>query len=283
MEKAKILQSLSVRLLDSVSELTMVRDLEKVVWAQDDPVPLHQTVTAVKNGGMVLGAFWEERLIGFQYSFAGFDGKKAYLCSHTLGIHPDFRGIGIGEKLKREQRIEAIRKGYDLITWTYDPLETVNANLNIKKLGAVCSRYLENCYGEMTDILNAGVPSDRFQVEWRITNDRVNDILNQDARDHGGSHHSPRLIQVTTNGNGFAVPKDLDMNCDQLDDTLFVPVPAEFQKIKKHDLNLAIDWRLKTRAVFTHYFQQGWQVVDFVKNDRSEPVHHYVLQKINRK
>jgi predicted GNAT superfamily acetyltransferase len=271
--------SLSIRLLDTIEELTMVRELEKIIWGPEESVPVEQTITAVKHGGMVIGAFAGERLIGFQYSFAGFDGKKAYLCSHSLGIHPDYRVSGIGEKIKRVQRREAIHKGYDLITWTYDPLETVNGNLNIKKLGAICKTYIENCYGEMKDQLNAGVPSDRFQVEWWITSDHVMDIL-QKKTDHARySERFPTCIHVTTNDQGFAVPVEVDLTLDRCAGKLFVPVPAAFQKLKKQDIHLAVEWRLKTRAVFSHYLKKGWMVREFVKHDGPEPVYDYVLQK----
>ncbi|MDF2681402.1 MAG: family N-acetyltransferase, partial [Brevibacillus sp.] len=90
MEKNEMAPSLSVRLISSVDELAKVRDLEKIIWGEDDPVPVSHAITAVKNGGMVLGAYVEDQLIGFQYSFAGFNGQKTYLCSHTLGVHPNF-------------------------------------------------------------------------------------------------------------------------------------------------------------------------------------------------
>lgn len=269
--------SLTIRLIESIDELSHVCDLEKIIWESDDPVPVSLMITTVKNGGIVLGALIEDQLIGFQYSFAGFDGKKAYLCSHTLGVHPNFRISGIGEKLKFAQRTEAIKKGYELITWTYDPLETVNANLNIKKLGGICSTYIENCYGEMTDILNVGVPSDRFLVEWKIKDDRViqkfSNKINQNRFQEDLS-----VIGVEINDQGLPVPVDVDCHFDKSVDTLFVPVPGEFQIIKDCDLNLAIEWRMKTRKVFNQYFQSGWKVIDFLKSDIGS-VHYYVLQK----
>lgn len=278
---------LSIRLIDSIGELTEVRDLEKLIWGDDDPVPVSHAVTAVKNGGMVLGAYIGDQLIGFQYSFAGFNGQKTYLCSHTLGIHPNFRISGIGEKLKLAQRIEAIKKGYDLITWTFDPLETVNANLNMKKLGGICSTYIENCYGEMTDILNAGVPSDRFLVEWWIQDDHVIQKLSNHRwnQDHLLGHLN--VIRSEINDDGFPVPVKVDCNLDQRSDRLFVPVPGGFQKIKDHDLDLAVLWRMKTRAAFIYYFQKGWKVIDFIKSESSnkddrDTVHYYVMQKKRR-
>lgn len=273
--------SVSIRLLGTIEELTMVQDLEKTIWGPDESVPVGQTITAVKHGGMVIGAFAEERLIGFQYSFAGFNGRKPYLCSHTLGIHPDYRSSGIGYSLKLAQRTEALRKGYELITWTYDPLETPNANLNIKKLGAICSIYLENCYGEMNDQLNAGLPTDRFQVEWWIASERVTRILQKaaDAADKFNADGLPALLSVTVNEQGFPVPLQADLAALPSDGKILVPVPAAFQKLKEHDRDLAIDWRLKTREVFRHSFQNGWIVSQFMKNEHQEPVHYYVLEK----
>lgn len=275
--------SLTIRLLESIDELSNVCDLEKIIWESDDPVPVSHLITAVKNGGMVLGAYLEEQLIGFQYSFAGFDGKKAYLCSHTLGVHPNFRISGIGEKLKLAQRTEAIKKGYDLITWTYDPLETVNANLNMKKLGGTCSTYIENCYGEMSDILNVGVPSDRFLVEWQIKDDHVIHKLSNEIIQNR-FQEDLSVIRVEINDQGFPIPVDNACRSDQSADVLFVPVPGEFQKIKDRDLHLAIEWRMKTRKVFNQYFQSGWQVIDFFKSKTKNKgdldiIHYYVLQK----
>ena len=70
--------------------------------------------------------------------------------------------------MKTYQREHVLRQGLDLITWTYNPLLARNAQLNIAKLGAVCTTYLPNLYGPMRDGLNAGLPSDRFQVDWWI-------------------------------------------------------------------------------------------------------------------
>ena len=58
-----------------------------------------------------------------------------------LGIHPDYQSMGIGKKLKEEQRKFAKEMGYDLITWTFDPLESRNAYLNVSKLYGIC-RYI---------------------------------------------------------------------------------------------------------------------------------------------
>lgn len=261
--------SISIRKIKTIEGLQTVRKLEELVWSKEEAVPVNQTIAAVKNGGFVLGAFFEKQMIGFQYSFAGFDGKNSYLCSHSLAIHPDFRKYGIGEKLKWAQKETAEEKGYKLITWTYDPLETVNGYLNLHKLGAVCSTYMENVYGEMDDKLNAGISSDRFLVEWRI-----NDSVKGSSSKIGSEY--PRAI-LTHTRDGFSIPEKIDLNhrCQNI----FVPVPGNFQELKKYNLTLAIAWREYTQKVFTHYFSLGWKTVDLVKDRENPSQYNYLLQR----
>jgi predicted GNAT superfamily acetyltransferase len=265
--KQEILSAMVIRNLQTVEELETVRQLEVMIWGLEDSVPVNQSVAAVKNGGFILGAFLKGELIGFQYNFPGFDGKKTYLCSHSLGIHPEYRKYGIGEKLKIAQRETAIGMGYDLITWTYDPLETVNGNLNLHKLKAVCTTYMENAYGEMPDNMNAGIPTDRFLVEWWIKEPI-------EKTEYTIGH--PLVIKTSINGN-FLTPNEIDLT--RVNDSLFVPVPGNFQEIKKHNFPLALSWREKTRKVFTYYLSQGWTVTDLVKHDEKSNQYLYLLEK----
>lgn len=233
----------------------------------EDSVSVNHTVAAIKNGGLVIGAFLYEDLVGFQYSFPGYDGKKVYLCSHSLGIHPEYRKFGIGEKLKNAQREAALAKGYDLITWTYDPLETVNGYLNLHKLGAVCSTYLENAYGDMEDNLNAGLPTDRFLVEWYIKdNVKIKPVVTK-----------PEVAITTSVQNGYLVPEQIHLDCDE--ETIVVPVPGNFQEIKSRDFSLALLWRKQTRKVLSHYLDFGWGVTDLRKDVEVEQQYLYFLQK----
>ncbi|HEK9099942.1 GNAT family N-acetyltransferase [Bacillus pfraonensis] len=254
--------------------MKFVQNLEKDVWDME-PIPLHQTITASQNGGLLLGAFLNGEMIGFSYSFPGFFEGQSYLCSHMLGIHPSHQGKGVGAGLKQAQKKLAYEKGYNLITWTYDPLETRNAYLNLSKLRAICSTYMENCYGEMEDNLNRGLPSDRFKVEWWIDSSHVSkqqeDYMNQ--AQHviqwvQSKDHLPKLINLE---------KDLH-NIAAMDTPLLVPVPSNFQQMKNTDYDLAIDWRFKTREIFQTLFSQQYVAVSLIKN-AGELVHYYVLVK----
>lgn len=266
-----------IRSLQSIEELEEVRKLESLIWGENDSIPTHQTITAVKNGGLVLGAYDEEKLVGFQYSFPGFDGHSLYLCSHILGIDTAYRNKGIGNMLKMAQSEEARKLGYSLITWTYDPLESVNGYLNIAKLGGICRKYVENCYGEMEDLLNNGIPSDRFLVEWHIGKDvninrQINEIeLNEVI--------SKSLIQWDDNLDGLPVPSNT-IAIPNDDKIAFVAIPKDFRSIREMNNKLALEWRMTTRSMFTKLFSNGWKVTDFHKNTQSDiPVQFYILSK----
>ncbi|MED4400447.1 GNAT family N-acetyltransferase [Metabacillus fastidiosus] len=257
---------ITIRNLENTDELTEVRNLETMIWTMDDPVPVNHMMAAIKSGGLVLGAFLNEKLIGFQYSFPGFDGKKSFLHSHNLGIHSDYRKLGIGMKLKYAQKEAALKKGYDVIKWTYDPLETVNGNLNLHKLGAVCNTYIENVYGEMTDQLNKGLPSDRFLVEWEITKEKTKPAA---------ANYTP-ILTVNRKDN-YLVPEEINYN-ENLE-WLSLCVPANFQELKKENLELALLWRETTRKAFTYFFSKNYLAVDLIREQTDETVCHYILKR----
>ncbi|MEH7418094.1 GNAT family N-acetyltransferase [Neobacillus drentensis] len=271
-------KEIEIRSLYTIAELEEVRRLESNIWGESDSIPTHQTITAVKNGGLVLGAYCSGQLIAFQYSFPGFDGQSVYLCSHILGTDIQFRNKGIGEKLKLAQRDEALKLGYSLITWTYDPLESINGYLNIGKLGGVVSTYLPNCYGEMEDLLNSGLPSDRFLVEWHIGDEKPADTFGNAFDQDFVLTNS--LLQWGVNNKGLPVVLPFTLKDLHNDTVQFVPVPKNYRTIRETDIRLASDWRMQTRDAFSGLFSQGWQVSGFKKISNPEiPVNFYILTK----
>ncbi|MBA4536505.1 GNAT family N-acetyltransferase [Bacillus aquiflavi] len=258
-----------IKKIDTLEELEEVQQLDQTIWTTE-AIPVHQTLTAVQNGGIMIGAYKHNKLIGFSYGFPGFSEGKVYLCSHMLGIHPDFRGQGIGPLLKHAQKREALKMGYSLMTWTYDPLESVNAFLNLTKLSAVSNTYIENCYGEMADGLNDGLPTDRLKVRWHIANPYIGQT---------NEWNTEKLQTISTwkiceHGHPKLNDHALDVNTDET--AFLLPVPENFQKIKREDFQLALDWRLKTRKLFQSAFQHNYVAVSIVKT-QDEPVNYYVL------
>src|ERR1043165_6321308 len=177
-----------IKILETPEAMAAVEELQRAVWpgSDIDVVPTHVFITAIHNGGLVLGAFTNDQLIGFVFGFPGLestpDGPRAKHCSHMMGIYPQYRDSGVGFALKRAQWQMVRHQGLDHVTWTFDPLLSRNAYLNIAKLGAVCNTYRRSEYGDMRDGLNAGLPSDRFLVDWWINTHRVERRLGKRAR-----------------------------------------------------------------------------------------------------
>ncbi|MCS0653229.1 GNAT family N-acetyltransferase [Cytobacillus firmus] len=264
--------TIDLRVLKTASDMNLIQKLEEIIWNMA-PLPVHQTITAAQNGGVLLGAFIEEELVGFSYGFPGFSKGKGYLCSHMLGIHPDHQDKGLGALLKQKQKELAAEMGYDLITWTFDPLESRNAYLNLNKLNAVCSTYVENCYGDMDDNLNHGLPTDRLKVEWWITSSHAGDPL----RIETASAKNPFDWGISEDN----FPVLLNTEWDASGGPVLVPIPANFQAIKNQNFELSMDWRFKTRGIFQTLFSQGYAMAGFQKSAKG-PVHYYVLIQRNQ-
>ncbi|MED4877228.1 GNAT family N-acetyltransferase [Anoxybacillus geothermalis] len=245
---------LSLQILETIEQLKEMARLEEEIW-KTAPVPLHQTLTAAKNGGIVIGAYMDGKLVGFVYSFPGFRNGEVYLCSHMMGIDASFRDRGIGCRLKRKQAEEARRRGYRVIRWTYDPLQSRNGYLNLAKLGAVGVEYVENCYGEMNDALNGQLPSDRFIVEWRL-DERVTGERNLVEADLLKARRLT-VLEAGQRADGLLqpVPRDIDGTAAPL---LLTAIPLDFPQLEEQDFALALEWRLATRALFQRLLAEGW-------------------------
>ena len=141
--------AVEVRLCKGLEELNACVCLQKEVWnfSDYDLVPLRLFVVAQKIGGQVIGAFERGHLIGFAMSIPGERDGKPYLHSHMLAVRESYRNTGIGRRLKLFQREDAVARGFELIEWTFDPLEIKNAWFNIERLGAIARRYNLNQYG----------------------------------------------------------------------------------------------------------------------------------------
>jgi predicted GNAT superfamily acetyltransferase len=281
---------INIRPIKSFDDAHQIEDLQLLVWpgSETDVVPAHILLAIARNGGLGLGAFDGEKLVGFVLGFLGTDRESpnrpamAQLKhhSHMLGVHPDYRDLGVGFRLKVAQRDFVNKQGIRLITWTYDPLQSRNAYLNIHRLGTVCRRYRREAYGEMRDQLNIGYPSDRLEVEWWITSSRVKSRIK-------GSRESLDLANFLGAGAIKINPArlgsgDLLYPAEQIlpmeDLILLIEIPPNIAKIKEYNAELAIRWRLHTRALFEEAFSKGYLVTDFIylKEERY-PRSYYVL------
>ena len=279
--------SIKIRHLESPKELAAIEELQQQVWPGNDieVIPVHMLLAALHGGGVVMGAFDGDSLVGFVFGFPGFearnDGLEWLHCSHMAGVHPDYRDAGLGFKLKRAQWQMVRRQGLDRITWTYDPLQSRNAKLNIAKLGAVCNTYFPDYYGELRDQLNAGLPTDRFRVDWWVNSTRVKRRLSKSPRKeldlaHYLSAETMRLNETHLNDAGLitSLRYNIDPACAPF---LLLEIPADFLAIKTADPSLALEWRLQTREIFQDMFAAGYLVTDFIYLPGNQPRSYYVL------
>jgi len=182
-----------IRKCEALEEMQACFALQKEVWqfADADLIPVRMFVTAPKIGGQVIGAFvetksdetksaqWgdEQELIAFALAIPGMRNGHCYLHSQMLAVRQQYRNSGLGRRMKLYQREDALARGFELMEWTFDPLEIKNAYLNIEKLGAITRRYNVNQYGITSSPLQGGLPTDRLVAEWWMKSKRVEAVL----------------------------------------------------------------------------------------------------------
>lgn len=263
----------SIRKLNTAEDFHRAEIAQREIWGIEDSteiVPKDLMIIAQKNGGLALGAYNDSNeMIGVLFGFLGRTAEDHWKhCSHMMGVLPAYRRAGVGEALKTRQREFVLKQGVDLITWTVNPLEGVNASLNFGKLGAVCRRYDRNFYGDMADGLNRGLPSDRFEVEWWINCPRVGKRLQQKSarpRLTETQQAGAQLVNSTFMEQGIRLPQDANLTMDA--PTLLFEVPPDFQAVKTASMKNALAWIEHARVIFETYFQNDYVVSEFI----SEP------------
>lgn len=265
------------------SEYLQCEQVQRTVWpAPDDRdiVPASLLVTAHKNGGLLLGAFEESRMVAFVFGFLGMEGEgssgRLKHCSHMLAVLPDYRSRGIGLALKLAQREALLRQKISLVTWTYDPLQPINALLNIRALGAIARRYIRNAYGEMFDELNMGVASDRFETEWWIAGNHVAERL--ENRKAAKEETAPSVWRVSHDEHGL--PRIAERG-ELSAEAMSVEIPADWNGLRFADLGLAADWRELTRDLFERAFAAGYAAIDAYgwRDDEGRPRAAYKIAR----
>jgi len=228
-----------IRKCHQLDELRACVALQKEVWnfSDADLVPLRMFVVAEKVGGQVIAAFAGNEMAGFALSVPGFRGGHSYLHSHMLAVRQHYQNAGVGRRLKLFQRDDAMARGFELIEWTFDPLEIKNAYLNIAKLGAIARRYSVNQYGLSSSPLQGGLPTDRLVAEWWLKSKRVETLLRA-----GKPAHIEKSI------------------------TISVPVQIYDWKASLATRNQAKDVQDRNREQFLKAFGEGWAVLGYERD-----------------
>jgi len=232
--------AIELRNCTDLEELRACVALQKEVWgfADNELVPLRIFSLAPKIGGQLIGAWDGTTLVGFAFSIPGNRNGHLYLHSHMLAVKDGYRDTGVGRRLKLFQREDAIAQGYELIEWTFDPLEIKNAYFNLERLGAIARRYNINQYGITSSPLQGFLPTDRLVAEWWLKSKRVKWLL-------ATGEHPPLEAEV------------------------HVEVPAEIYawKAAPETRQKAADVQLRNREQFLAVFERGLACLGY---DRAE-------------
>jgi predicted GNAT superfamily acetyltransferase len=259
--------SIVIRPLTTLDECRKVAALEKAVWEftdADDVVPPSLLIVSIRRGGILLGAFDDAGMLrGFVYSMPAVKEQRLTHWSHMLGVMPDARGTGLGLRLKLAQREHAMRAGIDLIEWTFDPLQALNAHLNFMRLGVVVEEYEEDVYGPSTSPLHAATPTDRFVAEWRLSAPHVARRISTPGAPLVRDSSVMAAISVNHAREKGEWLEPSSPRLDAAERRLVVEIPTDFTEMQRREPELAMEWRLATRSIFQTYLRRNYRVVDF--------------------
>ena len=259
--------SIAIRDIETVSEMHQVEALEKEIWGCNDLDVLPATMLSASRevGGVLAGAYNDQSLVGFVYGFPGLEDGEITHHSHMLAVKPSQRNLNLGYRLKLAQRDRVLAQNIKRITWTFDPLQSLNAYFNFNKLGVVANKYKVNFYGESTTSFLHQFGTDRLWVSWMIQSDRVNRRLNNQSSESIFTSELPRLVQVR---NGEPIASESVKFAG--DPYVAIEIPSDINALQQKDPRLALRWREITRAAFTAAISSDYLVQDFFRGQRGE-------------
>ncbi|MCL4453808.1 hypothetical protein [Ferroplasma sp.] len=248
---------MEVRTVENSSEISDFMDIIKSAWKSDSALSgFKDTIHSMAfHGGFVLGAYEDGRLIGMSFSYPGYRHGKVYLYSHMTGVIDQKKYSGAGYLMKMKQKDLAIKYGYKMIAWTFDPVMSLNGYFNIGKLGAVSRNYLDNFYGIMNDGINAGLPTDRLVAEWHIGEDYDVSYKNVQFINHV-HEYSMEFLDVP------------------LGETVGLKMIRDFLGFKLSNIEEAVKVKLLLREKFHMLLSAGYTIINFDRENNA-----YIFKK----
>ena len=247
-----------IRSMTDLADFRRCEELQREAWGFEDLdiVPAPMFTIAAHHGGIVMGAYDGNLMIGFVYSLPALLDKEWIQYSHMLAVVKAYRRHRIGLRLKAAQGRAAMAAGFKTIAWTYDPLQARNASLNLGRLGAEAGDYYVNLYGETSSPLHHGLPTDRLLARWMPGRAKR-------ARWKPNAGDAPIIYDCSKKdflrGRAFRFA-----------------IPADIEDLKSIDSEAALDWQQRLRGVFLAAFKKGFRAVDF-QFDKDKKLGHYLL------
>ncbi len=260
-----------IRDIGLLSEMREVETLQKEVWGCDDRdvVPLTVFIAMREVGAVLIGAYDGPSLVGFVFGFPGYENGQIVHHSHMLAVKRLYRNLNLGYRLKLAQRERVLGQGGKRITWTFDPLQSLNAYFNFGKLGVLADRYKINFYGEATSSFLHQIGTDRLWVTWPLDSQRVSERLQTEVSRKVSSfetEHLPSLVQVGTN--------DTPQRNESPDvigrERLFIEIPDDLIALQDRSPEWAFTWREALRWAFIQALDNGYLVEEFKRGNRGD-------------
>jgi predicted GNAT superfamily acetyltransferase len=269
----------TIRRAQGLNDYLACVQLQKDVWQYteaEDLAAQPMLMISDRFGGSVLVALDSSgRHIGFAFAMPGWHAnKRLFWWSHMTAVLPEYRNQEVGLALKLKQRAEALTAGIDLIEWTFDPLQSLNAHFNLCKLGVIVHEYEENVYGYTSSPLHRGLPTDRFVATWDLDSERVRKRVDA-TEPYVILRDLDRLARINMQCNS----PDLSLE----DGPLLLEIPHNLDELRRNDLDRAKLWQTAVRTACLHYFNAGFVVTDFVRIQEPRPQSVYVLERVERK
>lgn len=255
--------NIKIREIVGQEELLAVEKFQKEAWEIPDldVVPLTQLIAAKQAGGVLIGGFDGNELVGFIYGFVGFEHGITTHHSHMLAVRSDYRGHNLGYMLKLAQREFVIAQGITEMTWTFDPLQSLNAYFNFSRLGVVSNCYLIDFYGAQAASSLHQNGTDRLWVKWPLRNRSVLERLSGKSKTIALDHLEPFVEMNEKNS-----PKLYEISSVE---GAYIEIPTRIAEIERKRFELAVEWRQATRKAFTDAFAAGFLVIGFVRGSQS--------------
>lgn len=249
--------------LRDLSELRQAADLFDRTWASDNGsyMPLNLLRALSHAGCHVSAAVAEDgRMVGALVAFLGIHEGRTALHSHMLAVASDARGRNIGYALKLHQRVWSLERGIDVVTWTFDPLMSRNAYLNLTQLGARVAEYLPDFYGRMADSINVADESDRMLAAWSLVDERTLAATSATSGERAARARSELgdvLLEVGLD--------DMPVTRESAADVLLCCIPSNIDAIRRSDFQLALRWRRSLRRSILDALDRGYRVDGFLR------------------
>lgn len=259
-----VAMSIEFRILTEMAELEQVCDLEYEIWGRDKAAATPAVVMKVTNahGGVTVGAYDGDRMVGMAWAFAvpRPEGENA-LWSHVAGVLREYRSQGVGFGLKKAQREWGLANGYKTMHWTFDPMQSKNANFNFRILGAVVRKYKPNFYGQMQDSINPGLPSDRFEATWVFGSERVTAAMESKSLPPIVDQFSNETFLVGRRDGAFVTcqPSAFDLPF------YAVEIPLDYAGLMEISPDTGKHWQAHMREAMLKALAAGYSVVDHVR------------------